>query len=214
MVPASEYLSFVTLIANSNLLNNLVDYHPIYVESSPYYYKNVTVADSNPRPVDYDPIFTSSTFFPKCCPPGFSYDVHKKDCAPSLDTTPIYEELKVKVNLIRSGMSDCQVVADKFVMRKGVMQASTKDFKINLKIGKERFSPGKYCLDKTVQSKAYIVQICSDRKYCAENKNWCVSKCCWNGYSYKGRNCQFTTGGGTLQDDKYNKYYEREGKHY
>ncbi|KRT80689.1 hypothetical protein AMK59_4930 [Oryctes borbonicus] len=214
MVPVSEYLNLVTLIVNANLINNLANYQPTYVESSRYYYKSDDLKESQPRPVNFDPIFSQSIFFPKCCPPGFIYNVNKKDCKASSNVSPIYDDFKLKVNLIKSGLSECDVVVDRFMKSKDLMRAGTKELKINLKISKDRFTPGAYCMDKTVQSDVFVIKICGERSHCSDisrnrTKEWCVNKCCWDGYSYLGHRCEFNENH-VLPDDKYRKYYESE----
>ncbi|GJQ78471.1 hypothetical protein Trydic_g11588 [Trypoxylus dichotomus] len=211
MVPASEYLNIVTLIVNANLINNITNYYPAYVESSRYYYKSGDPNELNPRPVDFDPSLEQAVFFPKCCPPGSLYDVDKKDCKTSPDIS-IYDDLNIKVDLVKSGLSECDVVVDRFVKSNDVRRANTRELKINLKVNKDRFSPGTYCMDKTVQKNVLIIKICGERSYClnsAKGTRWCVNKCCWDGYSYQGRRCEFNKNH-VLPDDKYRKYYERE----
>lgn len=214
MVPTNEFLTLVTLIINNNLTNNLENYEPAFVKSSRYYYK--INATSVLHPVEFDPIFSNKTLFPKCCPPDFSYDLGKKVCVESQMVSSIFQDLKVKVNLVKSGLSECQVVVDRFVKGQDIVRAPAKNLKVGLKVSKDRIPNGKYCLDKIAQKNAYVIKICDERKYCINNtksKDWCVNKCCWEGYSYTGRKCKYAENY-ALQDDKYRKYYENEGKNY
>lgn len=213
MVPGSEILTAVTLIVSTKLLNDLGAYKPTYVESSIYHYKDENDPTSVPRAVNFDPLFKSSVLFPKCCPPGFIYDIPNKVCIDSPDTTSIYGDLNIEVNLIQSGLSECHVVVDKFLKKKDVKHAGSKRLKVNVKIEKTSYSPGEYCIDKTIQDDVYILKMCTDRQYClgtAEPRHLCINKCCWDGYSYEGKRCKFTSNKG-LADDKYSQYYESEG---
>lgn len=128
---------------------------------------------------------TNIIYFPKCCPPNHVFEPESRKCVRT-NISNLYDDLGLNVSIIRSGLSNCEVIVDRRVSE-FTIENFTKDrqFLFN----NEVFSYGKYCLDKTFDEEGYIARLCYPEKYCSTHKDWCLKKCCHDGYVLVGKEC-------------------------
>ncbi|KRT85176.1 hypothetical protein AMK59_2037, partial [Oryctes borbonicus] len=130
-------------------------------------------------------------YFPKCCPPEYVFQAKKHKCIYNNTIPALYDDWGLNVSVIKSGLSNCEVIVDK-----KLTELKLENFKRDRKFlfNNELFSYGDYCLDKMHDEDNYIARLCYSRDYCtkafSERKDWCLRKCCKDGYVLKNiRNC-------------------------
>ncbi|KAK9736102.1 hypothetical protein QE152_g12790 [Popillia japonica] len=136
------------------------------------------------------PLFTKS-----CCQPQTLYDIDNKGCVAANDSSAIYEDLGINIDLIQSGLVFCKVVVDRFV--------ETKNFRLE------------NWLDDV-----YVVRLCKNVSYCSnvnknKNKEWCVHKCCNDGFQSIDYKCSLNDGMGIHvknHSDVYSRIVLGDGK--
>ncbi|KAK9736098.1 hypothetical protein QE152_g12794 [Popillia japonica] len=130
--------------------------------------------------------------FPRCCQPETVYDIDNKGCVAVNGSTPIYKVLNISIDLINSGLLGCRVVVDRFVETKNF---HVEDGNATLMADTEYAERGQFCIDKTAQrDDIYVVRLCRNVSYCSsveknENNEWCVHKCCYDGFQYVDYRC-------------------------
>lgn len=144
-------------------------------------------------PLTVVPDLNKLLYFPKCCPPQYIFQTDKRKCVRNDTVSSFYNELGFNVNIVRSGLTNCEVIVDR----------QLSEFKLE-NFGKDRtfmldndtFSHGQYCFDKTsdgFNGTNYIARLCYSKEYCSlksgPHGDWCLKKCCSDGYVLSGRTC-------------------------
>ncbi|KAK9736099.1 hypothetical protein QE152_g12795 [Popillia japonica] len=206
------FLSAATLFFNSNVTNNLTNYTPEYLPASFFFYNSN--ASSVLKPVEGDEIFFDSTLFPRCCQPKTLYDIDNKGCLAGNDSSAIYEDLGINIDLLQSGLVFCKVVVDRFVETKNFR---LEDGNATLMIDGDYEEREKFCIDKTLQlDDVYVVRLCKNVSCCSSvNKNKkkerCVHKCCNDGFQSIDYKCSLNDRMG-IHVKNYSDVYARIGK--
>lgn len=214
MVTSSAIVSIAVLFLRSIHFNE--HYVPDYTDSkqSVYFYKN-----SRANNAKYRGIITNHTYlyqlayFPKCCPPGYFYEDGNRECLPS-NGTPIYDEINLNTDLIKSGLSECPVLLDRFVAKTSFKRYGGNGYML---LWNETLYKGHYCLDNIVEDEDfYVIRVCQEKDYCFNgtddgNKDWCVRKCCPDGYRFEDYRCVPVTDSG-IRMEMHKDRYERTGE--
>lgn len=169
----------VTTYLNENSNWNLVD-----TEFSKFYLKNGSAINSS--------IEKDDLYFPKCCPPDYQYDPAHHKCLKNVNSSPVYKDLHLEVNLIGNQLQECEVIVD-YVLSNTEFLQQVKFSQTTLILKKEdRFQLGQYCLDKDYSEKI-VLRLCYSHDYCLNQKSGhkrCIKKCCPEGYYYYMSKCK------------------------
>ncbi|GJQ86502.1 hypothetical protein Trydic_g10402 [Trypoxylus dichotomus] len=129
-------------------------------------------------------------FFPKCCPPEYVFEFENRKCVHNYTYSAVYNDLSLNVSVVKSGLSNCEVIVDRR-LSKLTLENFTQDRRFVY--NGELFSYGDYCLDKLHDEENYIARLCYTREYCSrsfnDRKDWCLKKCCRDGYVLEGKRC-------------------------
>lgn len=211
MVTSGAILSAVTLYLSGVRFDD--QFVPAYNKDSIYYYKNASEKDAQYNAIETERItyLNKLTFFPKCCAPGSSYESANRECSKS-NSTAIYDEINLETDLIRSTLEDCIVIVDRFVEKRNLKRSGG----INgyLFVENESFALGQFCLDNIVESdRFYVVRICQGKDFCLNgtDNDWCIRKCCPDGYGFTDYKCTRTENNG-LRVELNKNYYEKTGE--
>ncbi|GJQ78472.1 hypothetical protein Trydic_g11589 [Trypoxylus dichotomus] len=190
MVNSGTIISIVTLFLKEFYFDE--HFVPKYTSNkeSPYFYKNSSRTKTEYRRIaENETHFPTLPYFSKCCPPGYIYHGANRYCLRS-DATPIYEEINFKTDLLKSGLSECPVILDRFVEKASLERHDGSGYVFLM-----NDSYNHYCLDNVMEDDDfYVVRICKNEEYCTQTYvedegDWCIKKCCADGYGFQDYQC-------------------------
>lgn len=187
MVNANRLLATITYLFFYNNTDTLVEDYNLTSDTVRFYKVGNTTSSVLPFVIHSK---TDVIYFPKCCPPDYIFESEERKCVRVNTSSAIYDDLGFNISVIRSGLSDCEVIVDR-----RISELKHENFKLDRKLFlyNELFSYGEYCLEKLYSNNGYIARLCYPREYCSRHLNgrqdWCLKKCCSEGYVLEGKRC-------------------------
>ncbi|GJQ86504.1 hypothetical protein Trydic_g10404 [Trypoxylus dichotomus] len=128
---------------------------------------------------------SKETILSKCCSPNYNYEPKDHKCVES-NSTNILEGFKNGSLLIKSGLSDCQIVLDH------LLDTPTNAFSIglhgSLHYNDRTYQIGSYCFDNN-EGEGMVIRTCEKVDMCKNQGVRCIKKCCPDGQYYEGTTC-------------------------
>lgn len=187
MVNANRLLASIAYLFFYNNTDTLVEDYNLTSDTAHFYKFDNATSAVLPVIIDSE---TDVIYFPKCCPPDYIYEYEHRKCVRANTSSTIYDDLGFNVSVIKTGLRNCEVIVDR-----PISELKYENFKLDRKffLHDELFSYGEYCLDKLDSNSSYIARLCYPREYCSrhlnDNQDWCLKKCCSDGYVLQGKTC-------------------------
>lgn len=119
-------------------------------------------------------------YFPKCCPPDFTYDKSTHKCVHGNSLPAFGDYLQV----MKIGLSECPVHDYAVADFEGSFDIDNDKKSIRMKSG-ESFNYGEFCIDLKHDMEKYLVRAClKSDVICGVDKRRCLWKCCPDGEIY------------------------------